>query len=125
MFFDRDEEGREVLRMALRQRDPRVSPVEALRLLAYRLAAEAGPYVESSAASRGFVETIEGSLTLQARARAIRDELAHVVAVALSEGAGRDPADPETHLAGRIRCAPTAQVTNGGRFRPESCRLIW
>ena len=24
-----------------------------------------------------------------------------------------------------IQCAPTAQVTNGGRFRPESCRLIW
>ena len=28
-------------------------------------------------------------------------------------------------LADPIQCAPTAQVTNGGRFRPESCRLIW
>src|SRR6202453_4152254 len=40
MFFDRDEEGREMLRDALRQRDPRVAPVETLRLLAHRLAAE-------------------------------------------------------------------------------------
>jgi hypothetical protein len=22
-------------------------------------------------------------------------------------------------------CAPTARVTSGGRFHPESCRLIW
>src|ERR1700684_2292639 len=38
MFFDRDEEGREMLREALRQRDPRVAPIEALRLLAHRRA---------------------------------------------------------------------------------------
>src|SRR6187402_1894497 len=37
MFFDRDEEGRETLRNALRQRDPRLSPIDALRLLAHRL----------------------------------------------------------------------------------------
>ena len=24
-----------------------------------------------------------------------------------------------------IRCAPKARVTSGGRFHPESCRLIW
>jgi len=29
-------------------------------------------------------------------------------------------------LEARIsRCAPTARVTSGGRFHPESCRLIW
>src|SRR6201992_3730984 len=37
MFFDRDEEGREILREALRQREPHVAPIEALRLLAHRL----------------------------------------------------------------------------------------
>src|SRR5271156_6195959 len=37
MFFDRDDEGREVLREALRQRDAGVAPIEALRLLAHRL----------------------------------------------------------------------------------------
>jgi hypothetical protein len=23
------------------------------------------------------------------------------------------------------RCAPKARITSGGRFHPESCRLIW
>jgi hypothetical protein len=40
-------------------------------------------------------------------------------------------ADP--HLAGRVvgrdvsswQCAPKARITSGGRFHPESCRLIW
>jgi len=105
MFFDRDEEIRETLRETVRQRDPRVSPIEALRLLAHRLIAEQSPYVEFSAHSQGFMETIEGSETLKARARAIRDELAQVVTAALSECAGREPADPDAHLAAGLLLA--------------------
>jgi len=105
MFFDRDEEGREMLREALRQRDPRVAPIETLRLLAHRLIAEQSPAVEFSARSQGFIETIEASETLKARARAIRDELAQVVTVALSEGAGREPADPDARLAAGLLLA--------------------
>lgn len=105
MFFDRDEEGREILREALRKRDPRVAPIEAYRLLAHRLIAERSPYFSFSAQGQGFVETIEGSETLKARARAIRDELAHVVAVALSECAGREPTDPDAHLAAGLLLA--------------------
>ena len=105
MFFDRDEEGREVLREALRQRDPRVAPIETLRLLAHRLVAEHSPYVDFSARSEGFIETIQGSETLKARARAIRDELAEVVTVALSECFGRDPTDPDAHLAAGLLLA--------------------
>jgi len=105
MFFDRDEEGRELLRAALRERDPGVAPVEALRLLAHRLVAEKSPAVEFSARSRGFVEAVEASETLKARARAIRDELAQAVATALCEGAGRAPADPDAHLAGDLLLA--------------------
>src|ERR1700744_6673373 len=40
MFFDLDEEGREILREALRQRDAKVAPVEAYRRLADRLGSE-------------------------------------------------------------------------------------
>src|SRR5471032_413376 len=40
MFFDRDEEARELLRDALRKRNPGISPIEAYRLLAHRLIAE-------------------------------------------------------------------------------------
>jgi AcrR family transcriptional regulator len=105
MFFDRDEEVREVLRDALRQRDPRISPIEALRLLAHRLVDERSPYVEFSAASQGFIETIEGSDTLKARARAIRDEIAQVVTEALAEGAAREAGDPAAHLAAGLLLA--------------------
>jgi AcrR family transcriptional regulator len=99
MFFDRDEEGRERLREALRRRDPSIAPIETLRLLAHRLVAEHSPYVEFSAASQGFIETIERSDTLKARARAIRDEIAQLLTVALSECVGRKPTDPDAHLA--------------------------
>jgi AcrR family transcriptional regulator len=105
MFFDRDEEGREILREALRQRDPAVAPIETLRLLAHRLVAQDSPYVRFSAASQGFIETIEDSETLKARARAIRDEIAQVVAIALSECVGLEPVDPAAHLAASLLLA--------------------
>ena len=105
MFFDREEEGRELLRAALRQRDPAVSPVETLRLLAHRLVAEDSPYITFSAAGQGFIATIEASETLKARARAIRDELAQVVATALTDGAGRDAHDAQARLAASLLLA--------------------
>ncbi len=105
LFFDRDEEGRELLREALRQRDPRVTPIEALRLLAHRLALEQSPLVRFSAGSRGFIETIEGSESLKARARAIRDEIAQVVTVALAECVGQPASDPSAHLAASLLLA--------------------
>jgi AcrR family transcriptional regulator len=116
MFFDRDEEVREVLREALQQRDPRVSPIETLRLLAHRLAAEQSPFLEFSAGSLSFIETIEGSETLKARARAIRGEIAQVVAVVLSECVGREPADPVAHLAaGLLLTTWTVALIQGHR----------
>ncbi|MDR3376078.1 MAG: TetR family transcriptional regulator [Ancalomicrobiaceae bacterium] len=105
MVFDRDEEGREVLREALRQRDAKVAPIEMLRLLAHRLIAEQSPYVDFSSRSEGFIETIQASETLKARARAIRAELAQVVTVALAECGGRDPDDPDAHLAAGLLLA--------------------
>ena len=105
MFFDRDAEAREILREALRQCDPRVAPLETLRLLAHRLAAEESPLVSFTAASQGYVKTIERSETLKARARAIRDELGQVVAVALSECVGREPTDRGAHLAAGLLLA--------------------
>ncbi|UVK42537.1 TetR/AcrR family transcriptional regulator [Mesorhizobium sp. AR07] len=106
MFFDRDEEGRELLREALRRRDPGVAPIEALRRLAHRLVAERSPVVEFSARSQqGLIRTIEGSETLKARARAIRDELAQVLTVALCESAGREPTDRDAELAAGLLLA--------------------
>jgi AcrR family transcriptional regulator len=105
MFFDLDEDGREVLREALRQRNPHVAPIDALRLLAHRLVAEHSPLLHFSAESQRFIKTIESSENLKARARAIRDELAQVVTVALSESAGQKPTDPHAHLAASMLLA--------------------
>jgi AcrR family transcriptional regulator len=105
MFFDLDEEGREILRQALRQRDRSISPIETYRLLAHRLIAEQSPFLSFSAAGQSYIETIEASETLKARARAIRDELADVVTVALSESVGRQPIDPDAYLAAGLLVA--------------------
>jgi AcrR family transcriptional regulator len=114
MFFDRDEEVREVVREALRQRDPCVAPIETLRVLAHRFAEEQSPFLEFSDRSQRFIKTIDGSETLKARARAIRDELAQVVTVALSECVGREPTDPVAHLAaGLLLAAWTVALIQG------------
>ena len=105
MFFDLDEECREDLRQALRQRDPRASPIETLRLHAHRLVAGQSRYVSFCDASQRFIRTIEGSETLKARARAIRDEITQVVMVSLSECVGREPTDPAAHLAATLLLA--------------------
>jgi AcrR family transcriptional regulator len=105
MFFDREEEGRATLQDALRQREPGVGPIETLRVLAHRLVAEQRPFVEFSALSQGFIETVDGSETLKARARAIRDELAQLVTVGLTECAGQDTADPIAQLAAGLLLA--------------------
>jgi hypothetical protein len=91
-----------------RDRDPRVGPIEALRLLAHRLIAEGSPVVAFSARSQSFIAAIERSETLKARARAIRDELADVMAVALSECVGRQPNDPDVRLAAGLLLATWA-----------------
>lgn len=108
MFFDREEEGRDLLRETVRRKAPGTTPLEALRLLAHRLAAERAPYVSFSDHSQNFIRTIEGSATLKARARAIRDELAQVVAEALCECANRDLGDPDARLAAALLLASWA-----------------
>ena len=105
MFFDRDEEARETLRDALQRRDGGVTPVETLRLLAHRVVAAQRPYVEFSALSQGFVETVERSEALKARARAIRDEIAQQVAAALAASVGRAADDPAAQLAAGLQLA--------------------
>ncbi len=121
MFFDRDEEVRQILREALRQRDPRVAPIETLRLLAHQLAQEQSPLLEFSARSQGFIETIERSETLKSRARQIRDEIAQVIAVALSDCVGRESADPDAQLSAALLLATwTEALIQGHRtFRQK------
>lgn len=121
MFFDRDEEAREIVREALMQRDARVAPIETLRLLAHRLVAERSPAVEFSARSQSFVAAIEASESLKARARAIRDELAQVATAALAECVQREATDADAHLAGDLLLATwTVAFVEGHRVFRQS-----
>lgn len=107
MFFDRDEEGREALREALRSRT--VAPIEALRLLAHRAV---GSYVQFAPETLRFAETIEKSPALTARARAIRDEMAQFLADELGGGA-------EAYFAAQLQLATwtVAFVQGFGAYR--------
>lgn len=121
MFFDLDEEGRTVLREAIQRRDPSVSPVEALRLLAHRLITTKSRLVAFNAMSQRFLGTIEASETLKARARAIRDEIAQVVAEGLSGCVGREPADVAALLTADLLLATwTVAFLHGHRTFRES-----
>lgn len=105
IFFDRDEEGRAMVQEILRLRDENVGPFERLRLHAHRLIEENSPYVEFSVRSQAYIVAIESSETLKARARAIRDELAQLVATTLCETMEQDPADPNSDLAAAMLLA--------------------
>lgn len=102
MFFDREEEGLEMLRSALSLRETGVGPVEALRRFAHQLVEQRSPLVAFSVAGQGFVSTIENSEALKARARAIRDEFTQALACEL---AGGDLQNPEIQLAASLLLA--------------------
>ena len=108
MFFDLDDAAREDLCAALQQRDEGVNPLEALRLFAHRIVAERRPYIRFFDGSVKFMETIEASDTLKARARAIRDEVTAAVKVALAAAVGRGPDDPDAELAATLLIASWA-----------------
>ncbi|WP_312741687.1 TetR/AcrR family transcriptional regulator [Cedecea neteri] len=99
MFFDREEEGLEMLRCALSQRDKNTGPLEALRRFAHHLVEQNSPVVAFSVAGQGFVSTIDNSPALKARAREIRDEFTQALAHELAAGAGLEKSDPQTQLA--------------------------
>ncbi len=105
MFFDRDEAGREMLLQVIRGRTAGVSPLEALRLQAHRMMKERTPYLEFTARSLAFFQTVHGSETLKARARAIRDEIAQVVRTALAEVAGHEAPDALARLTASMLLA--------------------
>ena len=106
MFFDLDDEGREDLIGALEKRPRGTSPMEAIRLFAHWAVAEKRPYVQfSEAGTEKFLQTIQASEALKARARAIRDELTDVVATGLAKAAGVDRPEAAATLAASLLVA--------------------
>lgn len=106
MFFDLDDEGREDLMSALQERKKGTSPIEAVRLFAHWAVIEKRPYVRfSEAGSEKFLEAIQASEALKARARAIRDELTDALINGLAKSAGRRLPDPAADLAASLLVA--------------------
>ena len=106
MFFDLDDEGREELMASLQKRDAGTSPVEAVRRFAHWAVAEKRPYVRfSEAGTEQFLETIQASEALKARARAIRDELTDMLTVGLAAAADCRLPDPAASLAASLLVA--------------------
>ena len=106
MFFDLDEEGREDLLAALQKRDAETSPIEALRLFAHWAIAEQRPYIRFfEGGSERFMQTVQASEALKARARAIRDELTDTLTIALAKAVSRRQPDPLAHLAASLTVA--------------------
>jgi AcrR family transcriptional regulator len=99
LFFDREEESRELARAALAERPPSQSPVEALRRLAHELVEQEHPLVKFTAATSRFWRTVEQSPALQARAREMRDALVNDLSKAIAEAVGSSRPDAMAHLA--------------------------
>ena len=99
LFFDREDESRELARAALAGRPPGESPVEALRRLAHELVEKEHPFAKFTGGSSRFWRTVEQSPALQARAREMRDALVNDLAKLIAEAVGNSRPDAIAHLA--------------------------
>ncbi len=99
MFFDREQEARDVAFAAIRSRAPGTSPIQALGALAHRMADQHEPTFPMFTQTQAFVETAQASEALKARARQMRDDFSRALAAVLAEEADRPSHDANAHLA--------------------------
>jgi len=99
MFFDREQEARDLAFETVRARAPGTSPIDALGHLAHRLIERPLAAFPLFTDTRRFVETAQASETLKARARQMRDEFAHALAALLAADANLPADDMAAHLA--------------------------
>ncbi len=105
MFFDREQEGHDLAFEAIRSREPGISPIQALGLLAHQMIEEPSDAFPLFADTRTFVETAQASEPLKARARQMRDDFVSALAGVLADGAGRAADDPDAYLAAGLIAA--------------------
>jgi AcrR family transcriptional regulator len=94
LLFDREEDAVEILRAAVRDRDPGVDALTSLREAAFRLVDDRHALSAVKEGSIPFFRTVAGSAALIARAREIGAELQQTLAdeLAADEQFGGDPA---------------------------------
>lgn len=102
MFFDREQEAREVAFEAIRSRPRDTSPIEALGTLAHNMVKQQHPTFPLFAETRAFVETTLASEALKARARQMRDDFVHALAALLAEEVDCPQDDAEAYLGATL-----------------------
>jgi len=114
MFFDREQEIRDIAFAAVRERDAGVSPIRALGLLAHDLVEQPHPPFPLFRGTHLFIETALASEALKARARQMRDDFVRALAAVLADAAHRPHDDPDAHLAaGMIATVWSVAFTQG------------
>ena len=115
LAFDREEEGRALVREAIAGRDRR-SPVHAFQTLMRALVETQHPAFRVTERAAQFWGAVAESPALTARARALQVTLADDLAGMLSEAVGRPRSDPEARLAAAMLTA-TMVVAYGEALR--------
>jgi AcrR family transcriptional regulator len=99
LFFDREEESRQMLRAAFAERRSGEAPMVTLRKLVLSLADRAHPFAKFTDGTAKFWRTVAESPALSARAREMRDEFIDDLATVLAEAIKRPLADADARLA--------------------------
>ncbi|WP_076864038.1 TetR/AcrR family transcriptional regulator [Bradyrhizobium mercantei] len=116
LFFDREEESRQMLRAAFAERPAGEAPLMTLRRLVHSLADRAHPFAKFTDGTAKFWRTVAESPALSARAREMRDELVEDLATALAGALKRPLADADARLtAAMVITALTVAYAEGLR----------
>ncbi len=99
LFFDREEESRQLLRAAFAERPATEAPIATLRKLVHSLADRVHPFAKFTDGTAKFWRTVAESPALSARAREMRDDLIDDLATLLAAAVKRPLADADARLA--------------------------
>ncbi|MBW6524372.1 TetR/AcrR family transcriptional regulator [Sphingomonas sp. RHCKR47] len=102
MFFDREDEIRELAFDAVRSRSPGTSPVQALLMLAHTMVEQPSEIFPPFEETRAFVETAQASETLKARARQMRDDFTRDLAALFAGEVGDEGDGSIAYLAAAL-----------------------
>ena len=102
LFFDREQEAREVAFEAIRSRPSGMSPIAALGRLAHQMVEQRHGSFPLFVETQAFVETSLASEVLKARARQMRDDFVHALASVLAEEAEQPQGDADAYLAATL-----------------------
>ncbi|PTL77716.1 TetR/AcrR family transcriptional regulator [Vitiosangium sp. GDMCC 1.1324] len=120
LFFDRQDEGLELLREALQSRRRGQSPLAALRALAQGLVERQHPFAKIDEGVALFWRTVQESAALRARARELREQLEEDLAAMLAESAGASREDSTAKLVATMVVAAWSIAYREGLRRLEA-----